>query len=365
MAWMSEYERIQLAEWAARQVGFRVLEVELIGGVPRLVVEPPPDGKRMKKAFEELVSLLRPYNIMPILRRRPGGLVLFIKGMRPEERRGGSRLWAIALFLATLACVFGAGWLLSLEWPEGPFWGALMFTGAIFAVLATHEMGHWIAARLHGVRVTPPFFIPAPPFISPLGTLGAVIHQKTPAPNKDALFDIGISGPLAGFIAAIAITLIGLPYSRVVVGPLEGATTLPYILAYAIVVRLVLSPLPEGAVILLHPVAFAGWVGMLVTMLNLIPAGSLDGGHIARCVLGPDAHRAVGLGASLLVLVLSVVFYGGWYVLMAVLAMGMALLYRHPGPLDDVSSLSPARKALLVLPIAIFALCIAPIPLPR
>ena len=358
MVWTSGYERVYLAEWAAKRVGFRVLSTDLVKGIPRLVVEPPPD---LKKAFEELVLLLRPYDMVPMLRRGREGLVLVVRGFRPGKAR--SSLIPLGLFIATFASIFAAGWFLSLRWPEGPFWGALMFTGAMFAVLATHEMGHWIAARLHRVSVTPPHFIPAPPPISFLGTFGAFIQQKTPAPNKDALFDIGVAGPLAGFVAAVAITLVGLPYSRVVVGPVEGVP-LPYIFAYAVMIRLVLSPLPRGAVILLHPVAFAGWVGMLVTMLNLIPAGSLDGGHIARCVLKADAHRALGVLGAMAVLIMGWL-YGGWYIPMAVLAMFMALFYRHPGPLDDVSELSRARKAILVLPAAIFLLCLAPIPLPR
>jgi len=357
-SWQDVYGLLRLLEWAATRVGFVVREAGLVRGVPSLLVEPPKD---QKKAFEELIALLKPHNVLPVLRRGPSGLVLRAVSFRPGKER--TPLVPLILFVATFGSIFAAGWFLSLRWPEGPFLGALMFTGAMMAVLATHEMGHWIAARLHGVSVTPPYFIPAPPPISFLGTFGAFIQQKTPAPNKDALFDIGVAGPLAGFVAAIAITLVGLPYSRVVVGPVEGIP-LPYILAYAIMIRLVLSPLPEGAVVLLHPVAFAGWVGMLVTMLNLIPAGSLDGGHIARCVLKAREHMFLGLLGALLVMAVGFL-YGGWYLPMAILALLMAFFYRHPGPLDDESSLSPVRKAALVLPAAIFLLCIAPIPLPR
>ena len=235
-----------------------------------------------------------------------------------------------------------------------------MYVGAMIAILATHELGHWIAARLHGVVVTPPYFIPAP--FTLFGTFGAFIQQRTPAPNKDALFDIGVAGPLAGFVAAIAISMIGLPFSIIVIGPVEGIR-LPYILAYGLLARLILGPVPEApeAGINLHPVAFAGWTGMLVTMLNLIPAGSLDGGHIARCVLRRELHRAFGMAVSLAFLALSILFYGGWYAAMAILAFLMAAFYRHPGPLDDVSGLSPGRKALLALPVLIFLLCILPI----
>ena len=117
----------------------------------------------------------------------------------------------------------------------------------------------------------------------------------------------------------------------------------------------------------LHPVAFAGWTGMLVTMLNLIPAGSLDGGHIARTVLGPEAQTALGIAASMGIVFLSLLFpgfYGGWYIPMALLALFMALSYRHPGALNKISELSPGRKIALIIPIIIFSICILPIPLP-
>jgi len=297
-----------------------------------------------------------------VLRREPEGLVLRIATFRPGKPT--TNLVPLALFLATVGSIFATGWLLSAGWPEGPFLGALMFLGSMMAILATHEMGHWIAARLHGVSVSLPYFIPAPPPITPFGTFGAFIRQRSPAPNKDALFDIGVAGPLAGFVASVAITFIGLPLCKVTIGPIPGAVRLPYIFAYALVIRLVLGPQPEGASTLLHPVAFAGWIGMVITMLNLIPAGSLDGGHIARCVLGPDAQRALGIAASIGLLLVSLLPpYGGAYVLMAILALFMAL-QRHPGPLDDVSGLSSARKGILLLPTIIFLLCIAPLPVP-
>ena len=346
------YDRIRLLEQAATSAGFRILEVGIMHDTPFLIVLPPMD---QKKAFMKVLEYLRPYGLIPVLRKGPEGLVLRAVSFSPPAPK--SNLIPLALFIATFGSLFATGWMMSAGLPEGQLVGALMYVGAMMAILATHELGHWIAARLHGVMVTPPYFIPAP--FTLFGTFGAFIQQRTPAPNKDALFDIGVAGPLAGFVAAIAITMIGLPFSTIVIGPVEGIR-LPYILAYALLIRLVLAPKP-GASILLHPVAFAGWTGMLVTMLNLIPAGSLDGGHIARCVLRRELHRAFGMAVSLAFLALSLLFYGGWYAAMAILAFLMAAFYRHPGPLDDVSGLSPARKALLALPVLIFLLCILPI----
>ncbi len=359
------YEVLRAVEEAAARAGFTVLEASLSHGVPTLLVQPRRDVKR---AFEDLMELLMPLRIMPVLRRGPHGLVIRAVPMR-AVKKGSSRV-PLILFLATLGTLFATGWLLSADLPEGPLVGALMYVGAMMAILATHELGHWIAARLHGVTVTMPYFIPAPPPISIFGTFGAFIQQKTPAPNKDALFDIGVAGPLAGFVAAVAITLIGLPLSKIVIGPVRGIT-LPYIPAYALLARLVLGPLHsiagEEVHITLHPIAFAGWTGMLVTMLNLIPAGSLDGGHIARCFLGPREQKILGVSASLFIVFLSIAFpglYGAWYMPMAFLALLMALSYRHPGPLDDVSSLSAWRKALALVPAVIFVLCLFPIPVP-
>ena len=345
------YERMRLLEQAAELAGFEVLEAELAYNTPLLLVKPPKD---QKDAFLRVLRYLRPYGLLPVLRRGPRGLVLRALPFSPPSPK--SNLIPLGLFLATLGSLFATGWMISADLPEGPLAGALMYVGAMIAILATHELGHWIAARLHGVVVTPPYFIPAP--FTLFGTFGAFIQQRTPAPNKDALFDIGVAGPLAGFVAAVAMTLVGLPFSIIAIGPIRGVV-LPYIMIYAQLIRLVLAPAP-GSSIPLHPVAFAGWTGMLVTMLNLIPAGSLDGGHITRCVLEGGRHKAVGMVASLAILVLSILFYGGWYVAMAVLAFIMAVFYRHPGPLDDVSSLSPGRKALMSLPILIFLLCLFP-----
>ena len=371
------YAELMAIEDAVKRAGFGVLDIDLRHGVPVLTVELPDDTKR---AFRKLVVSLMPKGLLPVLAKsappasptapvfvptkRPLG-VIRIARLKPS-RPSSSRI-PLVLFVATLATLFATGWLLSSDWPEGPWIGALMYVGAMIAILATHELGHWIAARLHGVRVTPPYFIPAPPPITIFGTFGAFIQQKTPAPDKDALFDIGLAGPLAGFIAALAVSFIGLPFSKIVIGPVAGVA-LPYIPAYSLIARLILSPpaMPDVH-IWLHPVAFAGWTGMLITMLNLIPAGSLDGGHIARCVLKAEAQTVLGIAASMGIVFLSLLFpelYGGWYIPMALLALFMAISYRHPGALNKISELSPGRKMALAIPIIIFSICVLPIPLP-
>jgi membrane-associated protease RseP (regulator of RpoE activity) len=231
-----------------------------------------------------------------------------------------------------------------------PIIGGVSFTTAMLAVLGSHEMGHKITANKKGIEATLPYFIPGPP---PFGTFGAVIMQKSLPPNKDALFDVGADGPVAGFIIATIVSIVGLTL-LVPAPPPEGSASLNVPVIWFFLAQLLqglnLMPQPaRGEVLLLHPIAFAGWVGMVVTMLNLLPAAMLDGGHVARSIAG-DKPRIVLSVLSILFLVAE-----GFYP-MAFLVLFMSL-YRHPGPLDDVSGLSRGRKLLTIGLVAIFVLC--------
>ena len=193
------------------------------------------------------------------------------------------------------------------------------------AILGTHEMGHKLLADKHDVDATYPYFIPGLPFPYGIGTFGALIRQKALPPNKDALFDIGFTGPVAGFIIAAIVTIIGIQLSTGV------PPDLPLPLLFQFIVML-FPPSGAGEIIQLHPVAFAGWVGMIVTMLNLVPSGMFDGGHVARSVLSDRAHQIISYaGIALLAII-------GWWT-MAILAIFFSAT-RHPGPLDDVSKLT-------------------------
>jgi membrane-associated protease RseP (regulator of RpoE activity) len=234
-----------------------------------------------------------------------------------------------------------------------PLVGGATFTIAILAVLGTHEMGHKLTANRRGVEATQPYFIPGP---QPFGTFGAVIMQKSLPPNRDALFDIGADGPIVGFITATIVSIIGLTL-LIPVEKVPGITPLPVPLLWIGLVWVLLSlklmpsarPNQDYAV---HPIAFAGWAGIIVTMLNLLPAAMLDGGHVARSIAG-EKLRLVLTALSIIFLIFET-FYP-----MAVLVLLMAM-YRHPGPLDDVSGLSTGRKILAIGLIAIFVLCIFP-----
>jgi len=319
-------------------------------GIPTFYVKPSQD---LKEAFIRLLKRLDPNGFVPVLREREGRLVLQIAS-KPSAKP--SRLIInIALFFATIGTLLLTGYLQSVGlWRYGelsnPFLGAALFTGALMAIIGTHEMGHKLTANKHGIEATYPYFIPGPP---PFGTIGAVIQQKSLAPNKDALFDLGASGPILGFIVAIIVTVMGISYSYPM--PLSeakamGAESIPIPIVFLLFSSLLWPNLPHDWTILMHPMALAGWIGILITMLNLMPIGMLDGGHTVRGLLGERARSILSFVAILIL-----IFLG--YYLFALIAFFLSW-QRHPGPLDDVSKLSKKRKFAALVLISIFILCL-------
>jgi hypothetical protein len=296
-----------------------------------------------KEAFLRLMQNLEPLELIPLLRQKEGKVVLRVLAKPPTKPN--RNIINVALFFATLGTVFASGYFLSAD-----ILGALLFTGAIMAILGSHEMGHKLLADKHEVEATYPYFIPG---IPPIGTFGALIQQKALPPNRDALFDIGFTGPITGFIMSIIIMIIGMQLPvQVVQDPTVGKTLGElYPLIYRAIVWLFPPSAPEGVTVVLHPVVFAGWVGMIVTMLNLVPSGMFDGGHVARSVMGSKAHQLISyLGVALLVVI--------WWP-MAVLALFFSAA-KHPGPLDDVSKLTNSRKLGAIVLVAVFILSVVP-----
>ncbi len=297
-----------------------------------------------KEAFLRLVNRLESLGFIPTLRQKDETVVLRI--LPKPSAKPNRNIINLALFFVTLGTVFISGYYLS-----GDILGALLFTGAIMAILGSHEMGHKILADKHEVEATYPYFIPG---IPPIGTFGALIQQKALPPNKDALFDIGFTGPITGFMIATLVTIIGMKLSIYV--PFDpDAMLIPAPLLFQLI-EMLFPPSGVGDVIQLHPVAFAGWVGMVVTMLNLVPSGMFDGGHVARSVIGAKAHKILSyLGIALLVII-------GWWP-MAVLALFFSAT-KYPGPLDDVSKLTNSRKVGAIVLVVVFLLSVVPMGLP-
>jgi len=233
----------------------------------------------------------------------------------------------------------------------------VLVAGAPFAltllfILGVHEMGHYVAARIHGAQVTLPYFIPVP---FGLGTFGAFIQLKSPVENRKALFDVGVAGPLAGFVVAVPLMILGLLQSKVV--PAAGADHLGASLLIRWLVE-VFMPHAAHQAVNLSPVAIAAWFGLLVTGFNLLPLGQLDGGHITYATLGKAARPlAFIVFAGLLVLGMTV--WSGWYI-WAFFALLTGL--GHPEPLNDITPLDGWRKLLALFTFIIFLLVVTPKP---
>jgi len=329
---------------------FQTEEASLEQGIPTFYLKQPQETKQ---AFLRLLKELEKTNLIALLRRVDHRVVLRVVPKPPVKPSNILVNWA--LFFATIGTTFLTGYVLSADFVDrglmaSPFIGAAAFTVAIMTVLGAHEMGHKLTANRNGIDATPPYFIPGPPPIGDLlgfGTFGAVIMQKSLPPNKDSLFDIGSSGPIVGFILAVIATVVGLMLSPTY--PItSNVTGLPSPLIFDLLAIFLLR-VPADHYVLLHPVAFAGWVGMIVTMLNILPASMLDGGHISRSLFG-DRARMVLAFLSVLLLIIS----GFWPMAFFVVFMSM---FRHPGPLDDVSKLSTGRKLLAIGIVVIFILC--------
>lgn len=265
----------------------------------------------------------------------------------------------VVLFIVTFFTTLVAGTFLAggnpIENPPDILLG-FMFSLPLLSILGVHEMGHYTAARRHGVAVTPPYFIPAPSFI---GTFGAFIKIKSPVPHRNALMDIGAAGPIAGAIVAVPVLLVGLGLSAL--RPSSGLAGIPLgeSLLFRAATYAVIGDVPSGFDVVLHPVAFAGWIGLLVTALNLLPSGQLDGGHIAYALFGAG-YAKVARAIPFVLLPLGYL-WGGW-VIWAVMLFFLGT--RHPAPVFAEIPLSRGRRLVGVVSGILFLLCFTPSPVP-
>jgi membrane-associated protease RseP (regulator of RpoE activity) len=265
----------------------------------------------------------------------------------------------IVLFILTMLSTLFVGAMQTgadiLKDPWKIYYG-LPFALTLMIILLTHELSHYFASKKHGVNATLPYFIPAPTII---GTFGAFIKMKSPIVTRKALIDIGASGPIAGFIVSVIAVLIGLHLSKIVpVSQTKGALTLGDSILFSFLAQTVLGVTPADSDILLNPVAFAGWIGLFVTSMNLIPVGQLDGGHIAFALLGEKQTRL----SFILVLVMSllgVLLWEGW-IIWAVLLLVLGL--RHPPVISWEVPLDRRRKLIGWIAFVIFILTFIPVP---
>ncbi len=265
-------------------------------------------------------------------------------GASVRYREPKRRLWLhVALFLATIA---------STSWVQSP-----LYSACLISILTAHEFGHYFAARHYRVPATLPFFIPAPFFF---GTMGALIRMSPFIPNRRALFDIAAAGPLAGVVLAIPISFVGMLMSeRIPIREDTPGVLLGDPLLFQLFERIIYGPPGEDMHVLLHDAAFAGWVGLFVTALNLLPIGQLDGGHISYAVFGRRSLLVArtAFAVLFLVCVLQDFAYVGFLILLYFMGI------RHGQTLDDTVPLGRGRTKLAVVLLAVFALCFTPVPI--
>jgi membrane-associated protease RseP (regulator of RpoE activity) len=254
--------------------------------------------------------------------------------------------WKHILLLALTAA--------STNYTFGPWYAV-----GVLAILGAHEMGHYLACRYYRLDATLPYFIPMP--LTPFGTLGAVIRIREPFPNRQALFDIGIAGPIAGFVVLIPILFLGMYWSHVIeVVPVSIQLGRP--LLYQLARWMTFGSIPDTHFVSLHPLVTAAWLGMLATALNLLPFGQLDGGHISYAALG---RRATPLSLVTVAAAVTMCFFSINWLLMTALMVAMLFLTgpRHPPVMNEYQQLGTGRLALAVFAIVMFVLCFTPFPI--
>jgi membrane-associated protease RseP (regulator of RpoE activity) len=316
-----------------------------------------------EEAYDRLAERWARHDYTPLLRSYQGQQQLI--GQPGLVKPRPSNPWInLALFVATVLSVVFIG---AMNEGVDPFANpanilrGVPFAFTLLVILGTHEFGHYFAARYHKVAVTLPYFIPMP--LSFIGTFGAFIQLRSPVRNRNQLLDVGVAGPLAGLLVTLPLLFYGLAISQVGPPPAAGG----YIqegnsLLYAAAKYLVHGRLlpGNGLDVMLSPVAFAAWFGLLVTAFNLLPMGQLDGGHVIFTLVG-DKIRIVGTVFVAALLVMGVTLWDGW-IFWAILVFFL-LGVDHPAPLNDITPLDGKHRLLALLAILVFILVFTPIPL--
>jgi membrane-associated protease RseP (regulator of RpoE activity) len=312
--------------------------------------------------YDEVTARFDALGYTPLFSRRGGEDVIMAMEGRIAPASAGRPWVNLLLFAATLFTTLAAGAAMLGE----DVWGALLagdntavftalraglpFALTLLSILTVHEFGHYFAARWHNVKVSLPYFIPLPAI--GLGTLGAFISLKSPMRNRQVLFDVGVSGPLAGFVIALPLFIVGIFLSEQV--PDVWASQVTQLGRSPLVqfLHLLTNRPSTGYILLPHPIYYAAWIGLLITALNLLPAGQLDGGHIAYALFGRYAHRIAYLTAG--GLLLAGIFFSSTWLFWAFFIFFTGL--RHPPPLNDIVRLDSRRYAVGIFAILLFML---------
>lgn len=312
------------------------------------------------EAYARLDATCAPLGLRPVLTVNDAGAHVIVVFLRRAHRKARSPWLHVVLLILTVLSVLSVGAAHEANTSESlNLLKGWPFALSLMAILGAHEMGHYLAAKRHGVRASWPYFIPFP--LNVFGTLGAFIMFREPVPNRRILFDISAAGPLAGFAVAVPLLLFGLATSDVQPLPqneaymLEGNSILYASAKYAIFGEW----LPDGEKdVFVNQVAWAGWSGLLLTALNLIPAGQLDGGHIAYALLGERVRKLYWPLVSVMV---ALAFFNSVWWLLAALVVLMGKLYAPP--LDGVTPLDVHRRRWAYVVIAVLVLTFVPLPL--
>lgn len=348
-------------------------------------------------AYDQLAEALSPHGLMPLFRKEDDGRHLILLVAAPAAPKPSNPLINLVLFILTVLSMMLAGAVIppdtviptdmigQLLLPLQYFLTGWPFALSLMSILLAHEFGHYFASRYHKMAASLPYFIPMP--LPPIGTMGAVIQLKELPKNKRILLDVGIAGPLAGLVVAIPVLLIGLRMSTLGTVPnipgnfTEGNSILYLLAKFAVFGQMLPAPaaysvppvlywlgyffsgMPApvgGTDVFLSPVAWAGWVGLLVTSLNLIPAGQLDGGHMMYVLFGGKRLRSF-LPYIMIALGILGIFSISWWIWIALLQFFGRLTDE---PRDQITELGPARRALAIFGIVVFFLVFMPVPFP-
>ncbi len=361
------------------KAAYGVLPVENISRIGKII---SIDIGTEKPVYDSIHNAFDGMGYDAYLRSRNGRYHVYLVERQKDEKKSifSSPLMYIGLFVATVLSTIFAGYSLSVPLVEeglmeSPWVGAFSFSLGLMAILGCHEMGHKVQSIRSGISSSWPYFIPMP--FLPLGTLGALIKMKSAIPTKNDAILLGASGPLVGVIVAIPVVIIGMKLSYVV--PATSFGEEGFYLGNSLLFMILSSfslHVPEGMSIWMHPLAFAGWVGLFVTMLNLLPAGQLDGGHVIRAIFGEKGHLAISkMTVQMLIFLGLLGILSEWGVLEGIqqytwsgwLIWGLLSHFitkgGHPGPLNELEPISTSSKIIAALALITFVVCFVPVPI--